>query len=191
MRTLSVFEHVSLDGYFVDASGDMSWAHLNADREWNEFTNENASGDAVLVFGRVTYDMMAGYWLTAQARRNNPLVAERMNAMPKIVFSRTLREAAWQNTRVVKGDIAAHMRALKEQPGPDLVIMGSGTIVAQLTQADVIDAYQIVVNPIVLGAGRTLFEGVEKPVRLALKQERRFGNGNMVLWYETKRERDH
>ena len=185
MRTLSVFEHVSLDGYFVDAAGDMSWAHRNDDREWSEFTSQNASGGGVLVFGRVTYDMMAGYWTTARARAAAPDVAERMNALPKVVVSRTLREAAWQNTKILKGDIAAHMRALKEQPGPDLVIMGSGTVVAQLTQAGVIDTYQLVVNPIVLGAGRTLFEGVEKPVRLALARERRFANGNVVLWYET------
>jgi len=185
MRKLSVFDHVSLDGYFVDAAGDMSWAHQNDDAEWSEFTSQNASGDAVLVFGRVTYDMMAGFWTTAQARKAAPDVAERMNAMPKVVFSRTLREAAWPNTTILKGDLAAHVRALKQQRGPDLVIMGSGTIVAQLTQAGAIDAYQLVVNPIVLGAGRTLFEGVEKPVRLVLARERRFGNGNVVLWYQT------
>jgi dihydrofolate reductase len=186
MRRLSVFDHVSLDGYFVDAAGDMSWAHQNADPEWNEFTAENASGGGALVFGRVTYEMMAGYWSTAQAREAMPDVAKAMNEMPKIVISRTLREAAWPNTAIVKGDIGAEMRALKQQPGPDMVILGSGSIVAQLTEAGVIDAYQIVVNPIVLGAGRTLFEGVEKPLRLELKQERRFRNGNVVLWYENR-----
>jgi dihydrofolate reductase len=186
MRVLSVFDHVSLDGYFVDAAGEMSWAHQNADPEWSAFTSENASGGGALVFGRVTYEMMAGYWTTAQARQAMPDVAARMSEMPKIVFSRTLREAAWPNTMILKGDIGAQMRALKEQPGPDMVILGSGTIVAQLTQAGVIDRYQIVVNPIVLGAGRTLFEGVEKPMRLALEQERRFRNGNVVLWYENR-----
>ena len=188
MRKLSVFDHVSLDGYFVDAAGDMSWAHQNADPEWNEFTAENASGGGALVFGRVTYEMMAGYWSTAQARESH--AGSRRGAwseMPKIVFSRTLREAAWPNTTHHQGRHRRRRCARsRRSPGPTLVIMGSGTIVAQLTQAGVIDAYQIVVNPIVLGAGRTLFEGVEKPVRLALAQERRFRNGNVVLWYETR-----
>jgi dihydrofolate reductase len=187
MRRLGVFNHVSLDGYFVDAAGDMSWAHQHDDPEWAEFTIENASGGGALVFGRVTYEMMAGYWSTAQAREAQPEVAEGMQRMPKVVCSRTLREAAWPNTRIIKGDIAAQLRAIKGEPGPDLVILGSGTVVAQLTQAGVIDYYQVVVNPIVLGAGRTMFSGVEKTIQLALVQERRFRNGNVVLWYETTR----
>jgi dihydrofolate reductase len=167
MRRLGVFNHVSLDGYFVDAAGDMSWAHQNDDPEWAEFTIENASGGGALLFGRVTYEMMAGYWRTAQASEAHPEVAEGMNQMPKVVCSRTLREAAWPNTRIIKGDIAAQLRAIKDEPGPDLVILGSGTVVAQLAQAGVIDHYQVVVNPIVLGAGRTMFAGVEKPMHQA------------------------
>ena len=90
MATLSVFNQVSLDGYFVDGSGDMSWAHKRDDAEWDAYTAENASGGGVLVFGRVTYQMMAGFWPTPAARAMNALVAERMNNLPKVVFSRTL-----------------------------------------------------------------------------------------------------
>jgi dihydrofolate reductase len=183
MRRLVVFNQVSLDGYIADEKGDMSWAHKQ-DPEWLAFTSENASGEAELVFGRRTYDLMAGWWPTPQALERMPLVARRMNELPKAVFSRTLEKASWQNTRLVKGDPAAEMRRMKSEPGPDMVIMGSGTIVAQLTDARLIDEYQVVVTGAVLGRGRGMFDGVREKTRLALKKTRAFGNGNVVLWYE-------
>lgn len=191
MRKLSVFNQVSLDGYFCDAHGSMSWAHKQ-DPEWLAFTTENASGGGVLLFGRITYDMMASYWPTPMAMKTMPVVAERMNSLPKVVFSNTMATAPWNNTKILKGDIGAQVKKMKLEPGPDMVIMGSGTIVSQLTEAGIIDEYHVVLNPIVLGAGpstklgagRTMFEGVTAPVTLALKKTRAFGNGNVVLWYE-------
>lgn len=183
MRKLNVFNSISLDGYFTDGNNDMSWAHKD-DPEWQSFTAENASGGGVLLFGRVTYQMMAGFWPTPQAARQFPVVAERMNSLPKVVFSRTLDRADWKNTELVKGDIVARVRRMKEESGPGLVIMGSGTIVSQLTQARLIDGYQFVVNPIVLGSGRTLFEGVKEKLGLKLQRTRPFGNGNVVMWYQ-------
>ena len=88
MRKLIVFNMVSLDGFFVDSKGDMSWAHKH-DAEWNAFVGGNASGSGVLVFGRKTYELMASYWPTPMALQNSPIVAKGMNDMPKIVFSRT------------------------------------------------------------------------------------------------------
>jgi dihydrofolate reductase len=183
MRRLVVFNHMSLDGCFVDAHGDMSWAHAG-DAEWNAFVEENARGGGELLFGRVTYDLMAGYWPTPLAREHDPVVAERMNALPKVVFSRTMEHPSWNNTRLVRGDLAAEVRKLKEAPGPDMVIFGSGTIVAQLAQAGLIDEYQIVVNPIILGAGRTMFGGIREKLALKLTQARAFGNGKVLLCYE-------
>ncbi|HEV2652150.1 MAG TPA: dihydrofolate reductase family protein [Rhizomicrobium sp.] len=183
MRTLSIFNNVSLDGYFADAAGDMSWAHKN-DPEWTAFTSGNAQGGGALLFGRQTYEMMAGFWPTPMAAEMMPVVAESMNAMEKYVFSRTLKQAAWQNTTVLRGNIAAETRRLKESTGPDIVIMGSGTIVAQLTEAGLIDVYQIAVAPIVLGAGRGLFEGVTRRPVLKRTSSRTFENGNVFLTYE-------
>jgi dihydrofolate reductase len=184
VRTLSVFNSVSLDGFFTDAHGDIGWAHQGQDEEWQAFTADNASGGGELVFGRITYEQMASFWSSREAHDAMPLVAEQMNALPKIVFSRTLDEAAWQNTELVRGDPAEAIRRKKEEPGFDMVIMGSGTIVAALTEAGLIDEYQFVVHPVVLGAGRTLFEGVTAAVELRLVDTRRFGNGNVVLWYQ-------
>lgn len=186
MRQLSVFNSISLDGYFTDKKGDMSWAHRGDDEEWNAFASGNASGGGVLAFGRVTYDLMAGYWPTRKAQETLPAVAKGMNEAEKIVFSRTLEKASWQNTRIIKGDIAAGMRKLKKGPGPDMVILGSGTIVSQFTEAGLIDAYQVVVIPLVLGGGRTMFEGVKRTVELKLRKSRAFRNGNVVLWYDAR-----
>lgn len=183
MRRLAAFELVSLDGYFADVNGDMSWAHKQ-DPEWNAFVGGNASGGGALLFGRVTYQMMASFWPTPAAMERAPVVAEGMNSMPKVVFSRTLDRAAWQNTKLVKGDLAAEVRKLKNEPGPDMAILGSGSIVSQLAQAGLIDELQIAVNPIVLGKGKTLFEGVKEKLALKLIKTRAFGNGNVVLYYE-------
>jgi dihydrofolate reductase len=186
MRKLVVFNHVSLDGYFVDANGDMSWAKAHSqDADWNAFVAENASGGGTLVFGRVTYDMMAGFWPTPLARETMPEVAERMNSLPKVVFSRTMDKAEWSNTTLIKGELAAEMLKMKQQPGDDMVILGSGSIVSQLTQKGLIDSYQVIVNPIVLGKGRTMFDGVKEKLRLNLTKSQTFGNGNVFLSYET------
>ncbi len=185
MRKLVVFNNVSVDGYFTDQNGDMSWAH-NQDAEWNAFTQENAGGGGELVFGRKTYDMMVSFWPTPLAAQMMPEVAASMNQLPKIVFSKTLGRATWNNTRLMNGDIAAETQKLKQEPGPGLIIMGSGSIVSQLAQAGLIDEFQIVVHPLVLGAGRTLFEGGKEKLDLTLASTRTFKNGNVLLSYKSK-----
>jgi dihydrofolate reductase len=183
MRQLRSFTSVSLDGFFTDARNDMSWAHRHDD-EWNAFTSSNAGGEGALLFGRVTYEMMKAFWPTPQAAAMLPEVARAMNAMPKYVVSRTLRAADWQNTTVLAGDLVGDVQALKSTAGPDLVILGSGSIVSQLTDARLIDAYQLVLVPVVLGKGRTPFQTVPDPRTFGLTQTKSFQNGNVVLWYE-------
>ena len=185
MRRLIVFNNVTLDGYFVDPNGDMRWAHSgNDDAEWNAFVAGNASGGGELLFGRITYELMAGYWPTPLAMKNDPIVAEGMNRMPKVVFSRTLDRASWSNTKLLKGDIAAEIRKMKNKPGPGMAILGSGSIVAQLAPEGLIDEYQVVVNPVVLGKGRTMFDGIKERLNLKLTKTRAFGNGKVFLCYE-------
>jgi dihydrofolate reductase len=183
MRQLRSFTSISLDGFFTDAGNDMSWAHKHDD-EWNAFTRGNASGDGALLFGRVTYEMMKAFWPTPQAAQMLPEVAKAMNAMPKYVVSRTLAAAEWQNTTVLEGDLVARVQKLKASEGPDLVILGSGSIVSQLTEARLIDEYQLVLIPIVLGKGRTPFQTLNDPRTFGLKKTKSFTNGNVVLWYE-------
>jgi len=186
MRKLIVFNHISLDGYFTDANGDMRFAQNSIpDAEWDAFVSSNAGAGGTLVFGRVTYDLMVSFWPTPMAVRQMPDVAERMNSLPKVVFSRTMQAAAWQNTKLVKSDPANEMKKMKNEAGADMVIFGSGTIVAQLTQAGLIDKYQIVVDPVVLGSGRTMFDGLNEQLTLKLKSSRTFNNGNVLLCYES------
>jgi dihydrofolate reductase len=164
----------------------MSWAKADhQDAEWDAFVTGNASGGGVLVFGRTTYEMMASFWPTPLAIESMPAVAEGMNSMEKVVFSRTLQQASWNNTKLVKGDLAVEIRKMKKESGKDMVILGSGSIVTQLAQEGLIDEYQIVVNPIVLGKGRTMFDGVKEKLRLKLTNTRTFGNGNVFLSYES------
>jgi dihydrofolate reductase len=183
MRRLTVFNSVSADGYFTDKTGDMSWAH-KYDPEWIEFVEENSKSGGQLLFGRVTYEMMASFWPTPAAAEQLPVVAEQMNKLRKVVFSRTLDSVSWENTSLVKGDLVEEVRRLKNEAGEDMVIMGSGSIISQLAPENLIDEYQMVVNPIVLGAGRTMFEGMEGKLNLKLTKSRTFENGNELLCYE-------
>jgi dihydrofolate reductase len=183
MGRLVVFNQVSLDGFICDVNGDMSWAHRD-DPEWNQFVAGNASTGGLLVLGRVTYELMASFWPTPAAIEQMPDVAGRMNAMPKIVFSRQLQEATWNNTRLVKSDVAGEMRKMKKRSEPDMAILGSSSIVSQLAQERLIDEFQIAVIPVVLGQGKTMFTGIKERLTLKLKLTRTFANGNVLLLYE-------
>lgn len=185
MRRLIVFNHISLDGYFTDAKNDMSFARNPLpDAEWDRFVEGNAGNGGMLVFGRITYDLMASFWPTPMAAQTMPVVAERMNNLPKIVFSRTMEKAEWNNTSLIKSDLPGEIRRLKAGTGEGMAIFGSGTIVAQLAQEGLIDEYQFIVDPVVLGGGRTMFDGVRERLNLKLIRSRSFGNGNVLLCYE-------
>lgn len=138
----------------------------------------------MMLFGRITYQMMASWWPSPQAMKAMPLVAERMNSARKVVFSRTLKEATWSNTTLVKDDLVATVQDLKQTAGKNMLIFGSSTIVSQLARKGLIDEYQLVVNPLVLGRGRTMFETLTQPLKLKHTQTRTFGNGNVFLCYE-------
>ncbi|HUI92076.1 MAG TPA: dihydrofolate reductase family protein [Chitinivibrionales bacterium] len=185
MAKLLVFNNISLDGFFTDANSDMSFAHNDVpDPEWDAFVQGNAAGGGTLLFGRKTYEMMAGFWTSPLAKKNMPVVAEQMNRHSKVVFSKTLEKASWNNTRLVKTGMIAEVRNMKKEPGPGLAILGSGSIVAQLAQEGLIDEYQFVVNPVVIGRGRTMFEGVKEKISLKLTKTRAFRNGNVFLCHE-------
>lgn len=183
MGRLVAFTNLTLDGYFSGPNRDFSWAKRNSDPEYDAFVADNAKSGGTLILGRITYDMMASYWPTPQAAGNDPALAERMNRLPKVVFSRTLSRPSWSNTTLLKGDLPREVRKLKQTP-TDLAILGSGSIVGQLTKEGLIDEYQIVINPVVLGQGRTLFEGIVSPFALSLTKTRAFNNGNVFLCYQ-------
>lgn len=183
MRRIHMFNLMTLDGFFEGANHDISWH--NVDEEFNEYAiNEMFPSSDLLLFGRVTYELMAGFWPTAEAKRDDPIVAERMNSSAKIVFSRTLKKAEWNNTRLVSGNMEEEIKKLKAQPGKDMALMGSGTIVSQLAQRGLIDEYRIMVNPVILGQGTPLFKEIRDRLNLKLLRTQTFRNGNVLLCYE-------
>ena len=186
MRKLKAFNLMTLDGYFCGENGDISW-HM-VDEEFQELANAAANSGNTLLFGRVTYQLMASYWPTDEGLRDDPLIAAGMNRSEKIVFSRSIDRADWHNTRLVKGDLIAEVRRLKAGSGSDLTVLGSGSIVAQLAEEELIDEYQLLLNPVALGKGRTMFEGISRRLEFRLIRSRTFGNGNMLLCYEPVRQ---
>lgn len=182
MRRLRVFESISVDGYFTDAHGDMGWAYgAEPDPEFDAWVGANAGSGSELVLGRKTHDMMAAYWPTALAAAQMPEVAAGMNAATKHVATRTAGWAsAWAHTRRLDGDLVAAVRALKESPGADLTVLGSGEVAAQLGRAGLVDEYQLVSIPVALGAGRTVFGG-PRPLRRI--DARTFPKGRVVVTY--------
>lgn len=182
MRKLIVFNLVTLDGYFAGQSGDISWH--NVDSEFQEYAEEVSNSGNTLLFGRVTYQLMASYWSSAEALKNDPIVARGMNRSAKIVFSRSLQKVDWENTRLIRDDMLGEVRKLKNGSGKDLTVLGSGSIVAQLAKAELVDEYQVLLNPIVIGNGKTMFEGIQDKITLKLVKTRTFGNGNVLLHYE-------
>jgi len=185
MRRLKVFNLVTLDGYFAGADGDISWHRV--DDEFRELADKAANSGNTLLFGRITYELMASYWPSPEALRDDPVVAGRMNSSEKIVFSRSLEKVDWYNCRLVRGELLHEVRRLKAGSGSDLTVLGSGSIVAQLAAAELIDEYQLLLNPVALGQGRSLFEGIGNQLEFRLTETRRFGNGNLLLCYEPVR----
>jgi dihydrofolate reductase len=184
MRRLFAFNLVTLDAYFEGPKREIDWH--NVDAEFNEYAVDMLNSVDMLLFGRVTYELMAGYWPTPDAIKNDPLVAEKMNNLTKIVFSRTLEKAEWNNTRLVKDNIEEEIKKMKKQQGKDIALLGSGSIMSRFAQHGLIDEYRIMVNPIVLGSGNPLFKGIENRLHLKLLKTRTFRNGNVLLYYEPK-----
>jgi dihydrofolate reductase len=182
MRKLAIFNFITLDGYYKGPKEDISWHRHGA--EENAYAAESLNAGNTLLFGRKTYEMMASYWPTPMAIKNDPIVAEGMNKADKIVFSRTLIKAEWNNTRLVKDDMAEEIQKMKRQTGKDMTVLGSGSIVTQLAQAGLVDEYQFMVDPVVLGDGTPIFRGLGHKLDLKLAATRTFKSGVVLLRYQ-------
>jgi dihydrofolate reductase len=185
MRKLTMFNFITLNGFFKGPGGDLGWHKGNDPGEDEKaYANNAAQSEHVLVFGRVTYQMMAWYWPSPDAAVQNPAMAKSMNSAEKIVFSNSLEKADWQNTTLIKGDLVEEIKKLKQQPGNDLTILGSGSIVSQLSDARLIDRYEIMLDPVAIGSGTPLFNGIKEKLDLKLVTSKTFKSGILVLSYE-------
>ena len=182
MRKILTFLVASVDGYYEGPNQEFDWPVV--DEEFNQFALEQLDEVDTLMFGRVTYELMASYWPTDAAKQDDPKVAAAMNDTPKIVVSRTLDTAEWAGTRVVKDDVAGELTRLKQQPGKDIAIMGSSNLTTSLLRLGLIDELRILVCPVALGDGKSLFRTAEERIHLKLVNTRPFRSGNVLLTYQ-------
>jgi len=185
MRKVVLLEHVSLDGFVAGPNGEMDWIRVDDEELWDYVSGLTTEADTAL-FGRVTYQMMEGYWPTAA---DNPSATSHdidhsrwVNNATKLVFSRTLEEVGWANARLVKGNIAEEITGLKQQPGKNLLMIGSPSLAHTFMQLGLIDEYRINVNPAVLGNGMPLFKDVR--LELELLASKTFNSGVVGLHYQ-------
>lgn len=181
MRKVVVSNLISLDGFIAGPSGEIDWHDVGDD--FQSYIAEDLQSIGVILFGRVTYELLAGYWPTATSDVNDPVLIEAMNSIPKIVFSSTLASTEWNNAVINRGDPAHETERMKGEGGEDIVVFGSGTIVSALSEAGLVDEYRIFVNPVILGAGRTQFGGLRHRIGLRLEDAKVFDKGLVLLTY--------
>jgi dihydrofolate reductase len=181
MRKILAFLVTTVDGYYEGPNQEFDWPVV--DEEFNEFGLEQLDEIGTLLFGRVTYQGMASYWPTPAAQQDDPRVAAKMNGLPKVVVSRTLDKAEWANTRVVNDHVAEELTKLKQQPGKDIAIFGSSDLTVSLLRMGLVDELRIMVHPVVLGAGRSLFRTATERIGLELVKTRSFRSGSVMLYY--------
>ena len=177
-----MFVMVSVDGYFEGPNHELGWH--NVDEEFNEFAAKQLDEMDRLLFGWKTYEMMADYWPTSAAEADDPIIGQKMNEMPKIVFSREPKELVWQNTRLITHRVAEEIADLKNEPGKDLLLLCSSNMAVSLIEMGLLDEIRIMISPVVLGQGHTLFGGIIERLHLKLISTRTFKSGNVLLSYQ-------
>jgi dihydrofolate reductase len=189
MRKVIFLMHVSLDGLVAGPNGEMEWIKYNEDVAADAYSLHATTDTAI--YGRVTYEMMAGYWPSVLTNpESDP--ADRPHAVwlqtaSKVVATRSPLSIAWSRTVVIGENIAAEMAALKAQPGKDMWLLGSPTLAQTFMQLDLIDEYRLNVNPVILGRGKPLFSNLETPRRLSLVESKAFKDGVIGLRYMPRR----
>jgi dihydrofolate reductase len=197
LRRIVMFNRVSADGYFAGSDGNLDWVVLDAELDRSAAKAIERSGTDTILFGRRTYELFEAFWPHAlgdsptspdphDAGRLSPemrAMAVMLNETSKLVFSRTLKKVTWKNSRLLHELDPRQIEAMKNQPGKDMIVFGSGSIVSQLTQHGLIDEYQFVICPILLGSGRPLLSGVSTSLRLDLLEAKEYPSGNVMLRY--------
>jgi dihydrofolate reductase len=199
MRRLVLFDRVSADGYFAGADGSLDW--VIPEDELDRSAAAASQGPGTILFGRRTYQQFESFWphaLSERATARDPhrpgraspelrAMAVWINEATKVVFSKTLERVTWKNSRLVRGLDPRDIAALKQEPGTDMLLFGSGTIASQLSAHALIDEYQLIVSPLLLGDGRPLISGMPAHLRLRLLELKPYPSGNVMLRYAPSR----
>jgi len=184
MRKLIMWNIITLDGYFEgNQNWDLSFHPTVWGPELEKLSIEQLHAADYLVFGRVTYEGMAAYWSKPEEEGE---VADLMNSIPKLVFSRTLKSVDWNNTMLISGDASAEIKKLKAQAGKDMYVFGSANLSETFVNDDLFDEYRIGIAPVILGSGRPLFRKGMARKDLSLTSSTQLLNGGMVLRYSKK-----
>ncbi|MGZ3418656.1 MAG: dihydrofolate reductase family protein [Polyangiales bacterium] len=194
MRRIVMFNRVTLDGNFAGRDDGLDW--IVPEPELDEAAASHLGDADTILFGRRTYEMFASFWPHAldDAGESAPnphgrpspamrKVAVWLNDATKLVFSKKLKHATWNNSRVVRDLNPREIQRLKDEPGKNIMVFGSGSIVSALTEQGLIDEYQIVIGPLLLASDRPLFRGLSKSVRLELTESKAYPSGNVMLRY--------
>jgi dihydrofolate reductase len=181
LRTLASFIIISLDGFHQGPHGEFDFAIVN--EEFREFAIRQLDDAETLGFGRATYEHMADFWPTDQAQTIDPEISSRMNNMPKLVFSATLEDATWSSSTVVGGEPIEHVPEIKAADGGEILVIGSAHLTTSLASAGLLDELRIMISPVVLGQGHSLFETLNERVSLTLLRVRQFNSGNVLITY--------
>ena len=171
---------LSLDGYFEGPkSWDLDFHKYAWGDELDQFSKDQLKTVGALLYGRVTYEGMASYWSSQKDEK-----ADYMNNLPKIVFSKTLKQVTWNNTRLVKGDAAEEVMKLKQLPGKDLFVFGSANLSSTFIQKGLFDEYRLCLVPVILGQGNPLFKPGQEKIAMKLLETRPLKTGGVILRYQ-------
>lgn len=179
MRKIIVSNLISLDGFFEGVNKEIDW--FTVDESFFEYARQLLNEVDTILFGRTTYQMMAAFW--PNAINEDAVITHKMNHLNKVIFSKTLKKVEWNNAKLVKDNLAKEVKKMKEQPGKDIVIFGSGTLVTQLTQLGLIDEYRMIINPLLLGKGNPMFKGIDEKINLKLLKVKTLDSGVVILYY--------
>lgn len=191
MRKLTLFMHASLDGFAAGPHGEMDWIAIN--EEMFDYVERRTSQADTALYGRVTYQMMESYWPTAAdqpgATKHDIQHSRWYKQAKKVVLSRSMKGANLPNTRIVSDDAAGVIKGLKEELGSEILIFGSPTASHALMAAGLIDSYWLFVNPVLLGRGIPVFEGIKDQAELKLGESKVFPSGVVALQYDLRKDR--
>jgi dihydrofolate reductase len=192
MRKIIVTMWMTLDGFIAGPNGEMDWVGELYDEAMGHYEYDLVSAADTLLLGRVTYQSFAGAWPNVpdnpNASKGEVEYAHRLNAMRKIVFSKTLSNVEWNNSTLVKEIVPEEIEQMKQEPGQDMVIYGSASLVQALTNLALIDEYQLLVHPLILGSGKPLFQDIKHKMRLQLVESKTHPSGVVVLYYQPRKE---
>jgi len=186
MRRLVLFMHISLDGFVAGPNEEMDWIHV--DDEMFEYAGKQTDMADAALYGRVTYQMMESYWPTAadqpNATKHDIQHSKWYNNVTKIVVSKTLSQNNLVNTKIISGSIADEIKKIKQQPGKNIIMFGSPSVVHVLMHDNLIDDYWLFINPLLLRTGIPLFKNIKDRINLKLLENKVFDSGVIVLHYE-------